>query len=232
MNPIYERIKEAFATKNSAEIARQLGFGKHLAYRWRDGVSLPTTETLLKIYELTGCSLHWLLTGEGEKHPSKTVTGVTKKLASRTDGKDTPPAPILIPGVGLPTAQHELQPVPLHATISPDGLMVSRRSEATVLVPGLVIRDGTVLITIQGNDLAAEGLHNGDMLIAIPATGDLNGKLVIAIYEGKPIIREYTQRGNWALFSALEGNHPVLRFSATKVQLKYEITSLIHNFNK
>lgn len=89
MKSIYDRIQEAFGITNSAEIARKLGYGKHLAYKWRDGEALPTTETVIKVYELTGVSLHWLLTGEGEKYSTSAVTNVTKSIASETDSIDT-----------------------------------------------------------------------------------------------------------------------------------------------
>lgn len=93
MNPIYKRIQEVLGTTNAAEIGRKLGYGKHLVYKWRDGRGLPRIDTFLEIWKLTNSSLHWLLTGEGEKYVGRNVTTVTKSIASEavpvdTDGGD------------------------------------------------------------------------------------------------------------------------------------------------
>jgi hypothetical protein len=48
-----------------------------------------------------------------------------------------------------------------------------------VLVPGILADDGSVLFKIERQELTAEGLHDGDLLLAKPAKGNVEGKLVI-----------------------------------------------------
>lgn len=227
MTSLYKRIQEAFGTTNGAEIGRQLGFEKQNVYAWRDGRGMPTTETILKIYECTGISLHWLLTGEGEKFAKKSVTNVTKSLDSKLSLVDTAPAPILIPGTGYPTAQHQLKLVPLQGTITNQQIV---QEESHVLVPAVLVDGDSVLFKIEGDDLTAEGLHNGDILIAKPATSDLEGKIVMAVFAGNVIIRHYTTTSKLALLSPIEGNRPVIKASINSVEVKYVITSITRSF--
>jgi transcriptional regulator with XRE-family HTH domain len=70
----WDRLQEAFETSKAPEIARRLGLEKQAVYKWRDG-SLPALDTLLAISETTGCSLHWLLTGEGPPKVPLSVVG-------------------------------------------------------------------------------------------------------------------------------------------------------------
>lgn len=86
---LFNRIVEAFGTDNGAEIGRKLKLSKNLVYRWRDGLGLPTSETLLDIFECTGVSLHWLMLGEGEKYLGQSVTNVTKTIATKPEAVDT-----------------------------------------------------------------------------------------------------------------------------------------------
>lgn len=60
------RLKEAFKNVQNREIAEKLGIGKSAVTAYLRG-SMPPASQLLKIAEMTGCNLHWLLTGEGPK---------------------------------------------------------------------------------------------------------------------------------------------------------------------
>ncbi|HEX9005424.1 MAG TPA: helix-turn-helix domain-containing protein [Blastocatellia bacterium] len=227
MTSLYKRIQEAFGTTNGAEIGRQLGFEKQNVYAWRDGRGMPTTETILKIYECTGISLHWLLTGEGEKFVKKSVTNVTKMLDSSLTLVDTAPAPILIPEHRQPTGQHQLKLVPLLGTISNQRIV---KEESHVLVPNSLVDEASVLFRIEGDDLTEEGLHDGDILIASPATEDVEGKIVYAIHAGNVFIRHYTTTSKLALLSPIEGNRPVIKASINSIEIKYVITSITRSF--
>jgi len=56
---------------SQAELAKILGFSANTRIsRLEKGNKLPTTEKLIKLSEITGADLHWLLTGK----PSPTVT--------------------------------------------------------------------------------------------------------------------------------------------------------------
>src|ERR1043165_438697 len=60
------RLGEAFGNIRKSEIAAKLGGSKATVTLYTSG-HLPPSEMLLKIAELTGCNLHWLMTGRGQK---------------------------------------------------------------------------------------------------------------------------------------------------------------------
>lgn len=60
------RLKEAFGGARGTEIAQKLGISDASVSAYLSGDSFPSLDNLKKISELTKCSLHWLLTGEGE----------------------------------------------------------------------------------------------------------------------------------------------------------------------
>lgn len=64
------RLREAFKGVSQTEIARQLGISNSAVTNYVDG-RIPPAETLTKIADLTGYSIHWLITGEGPKRSSK-----------------------------------------------------------------------------------------------------------------------------------------------------------------
>ena len=58
---------------SQADLANKLGVSQKAISQWERGErDIPTT-MLLKLHELTGVNLHWLLTGEGEPfaHPTQ-----------------------------------------------------------------------------------------------------------------------------------------------------------------
>lgn len=58
------RLRLAFKNAKNAEIARQIGVSEAAIKNYVDG-RIPDAEKLIKIRNLTNCSLDWLLTGEG-----------------------------------------------------------------------------------------------------------------------------------------------------------------------
>lgn len=67
LNPKFgDRLKDAFDNAPLADIAQQLGMTYHAIRNYAQG-RVPAPEILLQIFELTGCSIHWLLTGDGPK---------------------------------------------------------------------------------------------------------------------------------------------------------------------
>ncbi|MDQ3800118.1 MAG: helix-turn-helix domain-containing protein [Acidobacteriota bacterium] len=61
-----ERVREAFNYIQNKDIALKLGVTNPSVSAYMAG-KLPTIDTLTKISKLTGYSIHWLITGEGEK---------------------------------------------------------------------------------------------------------------------------------------------------------------------
>lgn len=62
-----ERFAEVCGTSEASEIARLLDISYQAARNYLDSDRLPDTGILLVIAEKTPYSLHWLLTGRGEK---------------------------------------------------------------------------------------------------------------------------------------------------------------------
>lgn len=60
------RLREAFTGVSQTEIARQLGVSNSAVTNYVEG-RIPPAEMLIKIADLTGHSIHWLITGDGTK---------------------------------------------------------------------------------------------------------------------------------------------------------------------
>ena len=61
-----ERLRAAFNDARNIDIAGQLGVSKATVTLYMNG-RLPPSDVLLKISEITGCSVHWLMTGQEPK---------------------------------------------------------------------------------------------------------------------------------------------------------------------
>jgi len=231
---LFQRITEALGTDNGAEIGRMVKLSKQNVYRWRDGEGVPTTETLLNIYKLSGISLHWVLTGEGEKYPSNVVTNVTKSLVRDEENLDTPPAQNkqTTKLTRLASSPIHTREIPVTAVLSTSKQQLVSKEGQSVSIPKALVDEDSELIQVEGDDLESEGLRNGDMLIVRPANGHNDGKLVVAELNGQIIVRKIEERGDWLLLSSPEGDGEIYRVPASKVAIKYEVTSVIHNFNQ
>jgi transcriptional regulator with XRE-family HTH domain len=80
-----ERLKEAFGGDNQATIAGKLGISDASVSAYIKGESLPNLDNLKKISALTKCSLHWLLTGEGEadRDPFRFLTETERQIVQK-----------------------------------------------------------------------------------------------------------------------------------------------------
>jgi hypothetical protein len=67
-SPFGKRLKEVFRFATNESIAERIGVGKGAVGFYVRG-RLPPMDVVLKIQEVTGCNLHWLLTGEGPRTP-------------------------------------------------------------------------------------------------------------------------------------------------------------------
>jgi hypothetical protein len=70
-NNIGRRIIEVFNYQPNLEIAFLLRSSCKTVKSITEGEDFPPVEMLLCIHKITGVSIHWLLTGEGAKHPFK-----------------------------------------------------------------------------------------------------------------------------------------------------------------
>ena len=82
-NSLWKRIQQALGTSGVPETASVVGLTKPSVYDWQKGKP-PSLDTLIKIARLGNVSLHWLITGEGEKAVApgggdETVYGILRK---------------------------------------------------------------------------------------------------------------------------------------------------------
>jgi len=66
MSEFGERLKVAFGTQSISKIADRMGVSYQAVKNYVEG-RIPDSDKLIEIASSTGCSIHWLLTGEGEK---------------------------------------------------------------------------------------------------------------------------------------------------------------------
>lgn len=82
-DPLFtERFAEVCGTNEPASIQRLLGISYQAAKNYLDG-RLPDTRVLRRIAERTPYSIHWLITGIGQKLISRTLPEDTPVLAGQ-----------------------------------------------------------------------------------------------------------------------------------------------------
>ena len=72
MDEFGQRLRKAFSNAKNAEIARQLDVSEPAVKNYIAG-RVPDADKLRLISNLTKCSLHWLLTGEGNQFVPEVV---------------------------------------------------------------------------------------------------------------------------------------------------------------
>lgn len=71
MSAFGERLKEAFETNKIGEIARKMDVSYQAAKNYIEG-RIPDADKLKEISDSTNCSIHWLITGKGNKELTDT----------------------------------------------------------------------------------------------------------------------------------------------------------------
>lgn len=62
-------LQVAQGIKTQIELSAWMGFSKSIVSAWMRGEKIPSMDTALKIAEMFGVCVEWLLTGKGLKHP-------------------------------------------------------------------------------------------------------------------------------------------------------------------
>jgi chromosome partitioning protein len=78
------RLKKAFHGAQNKEIAVRLGVSNAAVTTYVQG-RIPPPDVLLRIHRLTGCSLHWLMTGEGPEEAKSTA--YSQQLSSHCESR-------------------------------------------------------------------------------------------------------------------------------------------------
>lgn len=208
-DPIYVRLKEVLKAKTDRQLATMLEVTPQSVGGWKRSGKVKR-ETLKSVASLTGVSYAWLLTGEGEKFSSKNAKPLeqTQAVLRECVALSVSSAPLLF------------NSLPVVAELNKNKLLTTQ-DKRTMALPNQVCSDDAAVIEILSEDWSDEGLHTGDLLIVEPLNStDPNGRLVVAIHDGKAIIRRFEQRGQLAHFTALQSG-PVFSFPIENVRVAY-----------
>jgi hypothetical protein len=121
------RLVEICGTNEAAHLQRLLNISYQAAKNYLTG-RYPNTEILLIISERTGCSIHWLLTGEGKKlirdpYPENTpipadqtdalVRRICVEVINERFGSEEQPKVVVLPSERL--HEESVSDVPTHS---------------------------------------------------------------------------------------------------------------------
>lgn len=191
---------ELYGERGGPEMARRLGIPVRTWYNYEGGVTVPA-EVVLKIIELTAVEPVWLLHGKGPKF----------RPQQRLDRHDLTTKPTMTVGALLRTAL-ELLENGGRANTSGDEATTERSDSAPFELPQapparrewLEAQQENRCIQVIGNAMApilADGAF-----VAYTKEGEeprrLDGKLVVAWMDDRPIIRWFRDCGRYALLRA------------------------------
>ena len=80
MSTFKDRLALLWPEKSTSEIADKIGMSYVGLSKVFSKDALPKADTLLKIHEVSGCDLKWLMTGEGVPFPETVATGSNQEL--------------------------------------------------------------------------------------------------------------------------------------------------------
>ena len=158
------RLKEAFRTNEVAEIARKLAVTYQGAKNCIEG-RIPAPEVLIAISNSTGCSIHWLLTGEGEKFIINTEQMASESVTGKVKNNSSAPSPFLIKPYHPSTINRvgQLTATTLH--LLPPRTVKVMLNES--LLRGVPLSEVVCLIVID-DSLKHEGCERNRQLICLP----------------------------------------------------------------
>lgn len=221
---IYERVRDALGVKNLTEVAERLGLTTGAVSQWKTTGKI-SLDTLIKVSELSGVSIHWLVTGKGEKK----IKQPSPPLALVPFSADTPQ-------VQAPNAS--ILPAFDNITLTVVGNLKSNQQRLTIheevfsmQVPAILANGDSSVITIEGDMVKGEGLKDRDLLIVEPANGSTDGRIVVAtIPGGRCLVRRITRAGQMVQLAPIEGDGPAIRFPAEDVSVLFVVTSITHQY--
>lgn len=228
---MFNRICEALGVTKASEVAEQLGITDGSVSQWKKTGKIAL-KTFIRVSELSNASIHWLVTGEGERFVKNTGESKNKSVAPDKTAEDTASRSDT---THLPRLQTEIVivDVPLIGTISASRQsLVLSKEPSQVKVPSILAHKDSVIFRVEGSEWAAEGLHDGDLVIARRPDGKpLQDRIVIArLNSSRVAIGHYHKSGHLVHFSALQGEHPPIRIPETEIEVDYVVTSITRAF--
>lgn len=217
LHPIYIRIREVAQVKTDKHLAEMLNVSQPAVNRWKYKGEIKR-ERLERVAKLTGASLGWLLTGEGEKFPSNKPARTEHSNGSeRVALSRVAPTASVVP----------MKPLPIVGLLKNHQLQQTQ--ERTMNLPQTIVSATALVIEIDDESFASEGFHKGDALIVEEINGqDCEGKMVVAEWSEGVIIRRLTKNNGFARFPASMDGQPEFSIPAGDLKLRYILKSVIH----
>ena len=168
MQTFKERLASLWPGERQAKIAADIdmtmaGFSRI----WHDG-GLPKAETLKRIKELKGCSIDWLLTGDGEPFPVQAVEPTHDTLGNPVNADDFVYVPryAIEAAAGYGSLVNNEEPLFtmafrkdwINSMISPEVRGLSVISVKGDSMEG-VLNDGDTILVQQMNNIRRDGLY-------------------------------------------------------------------------
>lgn len=90
--------------------------------------------------------------------------------------------------------------------------------------------DVTQMLRVCGDDLANDGLQAGDLLGLREAIGEIDGKTIVGIYDGKTFVKECHVFGNTIKLEPMRGTAETVNLPVNEVQVLYFVECHIRTF--
>jgi SOS-response transcriptional repressor LexA len=231
---------ELFGERGGPELARRLGIPIRTWYNYESGVTVPG-EVILRFVELTGVDPIWLLHGEGPRFrsappPVKSfgsehsvealLSRALQRLARKQDVRDEQAAS---PPPSQDTEGHTAAVPPGTGEIVLVGVDASGPSSAAQVTGPRYVAAQREWLSDPSNCRCVR--TSGDAMAPIVADGAfvtftetkddpeaLNGKLVVAWVEGRPLVRWFQHAGQFAL---LRAENPAFEPNILPIDLKH-----------
>jgi hypothetical protein len=230
---------ELFGERGGPELARRLGIPIRTWYNYESGVTVPG-EVILRFVELTGVDPIWLLHGEGPRFktsppPVKSSAGSqpsVEALLSRAlhrlartgvrDEQAVPPPPEGAAGqpAVFPGVPEEVVLVGVEASGQTPGSEASGPRYVAAQRQWLSDPSNCRCVRNAGAAMAPI-VADGAFVTFADSTEDpeaLNGKLVVAWVEGRPLVRWFQHSGQFAL---LRAENPAFEPNILPIDLKH-----------
>jgi len=230
---------ELFGERGGPELARRLGIPIRTWYNYESGVTVPG-EVILRFVELTGVDPIWLLHGEGLRfktsHPTvkssgseHSVEALLSRALQRLARKGVPDEQVPSPPPGQDTEEHPAAFPPGTGEVVLVGVEASGPSSADpVTGPRYVaaqrewLSDPSNCRCVRNADAAMTPIVADGAFVTFADTTDdpesLNGKLVVAWVEGRPLVRWFQHSGQFAL---LRAENPAFEPNILPIDLKH-----------
>jgi phage repressor protein C with HTH and peptisase S24 domain len=216
----WHRLLEIYGLSDIHGVGRLLatasGFTEATVSKWRRGDSKPSADNLCVIAKSTGVSIHWLLTGEGEKfvQPAQAKDVQVSALKQQISVKPLKDS--------LPVQAHVRKLIQIAG-----GVMTLHTIDA---VAPMRMRDRdpdeVVAVALLDDRFVVDGYEIGDQLYCVPHLPEdtRDGDLIIARDNDQTIlVRRFRQRGDHIVLEHRLRTGPALFYLSDEIEVLYRV---------